>query len=44
VEAAKREGVLIGAMPGAIRCVTHYGVDAAGIERAGQVLAPLLKG
>jgi threonine aldolase len=43
VAAAAEEGVRIGAMPGAIRCVTHYGVDAAGIERAGAVLAPLLK-
>jgi threonine aldolase len=43
VAAARQEGVLIGAMPGAIRCVTHYGVDAAGIEHAGRVLAPLLK-
>jgi threonine aldolase len=42
--AAREEGVLIGGMPGAIRCVTHYGVDGDGIERAGRVLAPLLKG
>ena len=42
--AAREDGVLIGGMPGAVRCVTHYGVDADGIERAGAVLAPLLKG
>src|SRR5262249_6548317 len=37
--AARAEGVLVGALGSRlIRCVTHLDVDAAGIERAGQVL------
>ena len=45
VAAARAEGVLVGALGARlVRCVTHLDVDAAGIERAGQVLAPLLAG
>jgi threonine aldolase len=42
---ARQDGVLVGAVgPHTIRCVTHLDVDAAGIERAGRVLAPLVAG
>jgi threonine aldolase len=42
---AKDEGILVGLKgPSLVRLVTHLDVDDAGVERAGKVLADLLRG